>query len=100
MTGIHKLFSLGLIETGTIVGVTSSDQRTQHRFQIDAVIQENCQVRARHLVSNLPLVLSWEAIQEIDGMSLSRYLDHADLDQDGLVLNRGKKRGRRPKPRI
>jgi hypothetical protein len=52
-----------------------------------------------HTQNNSSLDLDINKIVEVDGMGLDRYLQHADLDANGLQINRGKKRGRRPKNR-
>lgn len=99
-TVIRSLLQKGLISTGTIVGMSIVNQKHKQRY----VIREATCNPGLHLVgvtvdSNQTHALEYSKIVEIDGMELQRYLLHADLDSQGAVINRGKKRGRRPKNR-
>ena len=95
---LSSLVSRGLIQKGTIVGVVNpNSSRIYLRLLVAAVSPDNLRLQVRHLESNTQMQIELDQVQEIDGMSVSRYLSHADLDDQGSTIDRGKKRGRRPK---
>lgn len=98
---IQSLLAKGLISPGTIVGVASSSaMRVYNRFIVStASCNPVIQIEGVHVQNQQRQLLDYTHIVEVDGMELSRYLSHADLDQHGEKINRGKKRGRRPKNR-
>jgi hypothetical protein len=92
---------MGLIGKGSIVGVSSA-QTTKiptHYVVSSLVNQPKLQIEGTHVRTQQKQLLDCNSIVEIDGMELSRYLAQADLDSRGERINRGKKRGRRPKIR-
>jgi len=100
-TVIKSLLQRGLISTGTIVGVAASNHKHKQRYVIrEASCNPGLQLTGVALDNNQSHSLECNSIVEIDGMELERYLLHADLDSNGAVINRGKKRGRRPKNRV
>jgi hypothetical protein len=96
---ILTLINSGFIQTGTIVGVGDlvRSPKTVKRFAVEGVKADS--LTARHIDTNLVVNITASLITEVDGMSVNRYLDYADLDEDGVPIYRGKKRGRRPKPK-
>jgi len=98
---IQTLCQKGLIDKGTVLGVAETPgSRVYHRFVVAHTIgAPDVQITGVHIQNNTSLVLDINKIVEVDGMGLERYLQHADLDNNGSQINRGKKRGRRPKHR-
>lgn len=96
LCAIVSLVNKGMIQPGTVVGISSPQSaKVYHRFLIASIT--GTQVSATHMASNKKVNLAIEDIVEIDGMSVNRYLSQADLDDKGDIINKGKKRGRRPK---
>lgn len=100
-SAIQSLCQKGLISKGTVLGVADSPlSRVYHRFVVaHAILAPDVKITGMHTQNNSSLDLDISKIVEVDGMALDRYLQHADLDNNGAQINRGKKRGRRPKNR-
>ena len=95
---LSSLVNRGLIQRGTVVGINNpASSKIYLRFLVASFSPDNSRLHVRHLESNTQIQIELDQVQEIDGMSVSRYLSHADLDDQGSFINRGKKRGRRPK---
>lgn len=100
-TAIQNLCEKGLISTGTVLGVSeTSGTKVYNRFVVaHTVTRPEVKITGVHTQHNNSLILDITKIVEVDGMILERYLQYADLDDTGNPINKGKKRGRRPKNR-
>jgi hypothetical protein len=98
---IARLLLKGLIKKGSILGLRDpKTHRVYNRYVVRAASSEpQLAIEAQHMQNQQTLMLDCNAIVEVDGMEMSRYLAHADLNSNGESINRGKKRGRRPKNR-
>jgi len=106
---IITLFKKGFIQPGTVVGVmipNTSSHRKNSKICKKFVVQkmnDNYSILAKSLDDEAGKVYTLypDIISEIDGMEVGRYLEGAaDLDKTGNPINRGKKRGRKPKIRL
>lgn len=95
-----SLISKNLVGKGSVIGIPfQPNNKIYHRFIIEK-IDYSLNIQATHIQTNMIVEIDINAIAEIDGMDVIRFLNQADLDNDGKSTLTGKKRGRRSKKTI
>lgn len=97
---IENLVKTNWLRKGSVVGIAAPTRKLTQRLVVRSVtITPALAITALCEATNQLHHVPAQAIVEIDGMILHRYLEHADLDINGDPINRGKKRGRKAKIR-
>ena len=98
MSVIQNLIEARFIKPGTWIGVNTNSRTILQRYVVDE-LRNNGEIVATDVQTMNKIRLRGEVIAEIDGMRLDRFLQQADLNNDGLKITGIKRRGRKPRNR-
>lgn len=94
---VVNLMDLELIKPGTWVGVRPTSQSVTYTWRVhDCVIHQD-HVLCWNPQNNQLQAVRLQEIQEVDGMSLDRFCEQADLNAQGVKKPPRIRRGRKPK---
>lgn len=93
-----NLIKQKLISPGTWIGIKNGDRAVIKRLSVIKITSDS-EVLAVDYSNNTTVRLNTSVIAEIDGMTVGRFLQQADLNGDGEKITGIKRRGRRPKNR-
>lgn len=95
---LENLIKQNLIKQGTWIGITNHGKPVIHRLAVESVTNAGDLIGIDY-TTNQKMRVAQEAVVEIDGMNISRFLEQADLDKNGEKVVNRVRRGRKPKKR-
>lgn len=96
---VANLLEQKLIQSGTWVGVRQAHVNICYTWRVhDCVVHEDTLI-CWNPQNNQLHVVHLQDIQEVDGMTLKRFCEQADLDVTGVKKPPRTRRGRKPKNR-
>lgn len=93
-----NLVSQNLVGKGTWVGVQTNEHKILRRLVVERITAQG-QITALDVNTNQKFTFAHTCVVEIEGMSLPRFLQQADLDSNGIKITNIIRRGRKPKLR-
>ena len=96
---IANLVRQNFIKKGTWVGVCNQGKPVIHRIAVESITTSG-DVIGIDYNTNQKVRVAQQAVVEIDGMSICRFLEQADLDKNGEKIQNLVRRGRKPKNRL
>jgi hypothetical protein len=93
-----NLAAQNLIGKGTWIGIQTDEQKLLRRVVIDSITTQG-EIIATDIHNNQKIKFAHNCVVEIEGMLLSRFLQQADLDHNGIKIINLVRRGRKPKIR-
>lgn len=97
---IVNLINQQLIKPGTWVGVKPMSQAVTYTWRVHDCVIHRDHVLCWNPQNNQLQAVRLQEILEVDGMSLSRFCEQADLDATGVKKPPRTRRGRKPKHQL
>lgn len=98
MNVIQNLIQGEFIRKGTWVGVRNSHKPITQRLVVERWLPDGDLI-VRDMQNHQLFRMPPQLVAEIDGMTLDRFLEQADLDPQGIRKQNLVRRGRKPKVR-
>jgi glycerol-3-phosphate dehydrogenase len=95
----QNLVKHNLIKQGTWIGITNHGNSVIHRISVESITSSGDLIGIDY-TNNQKVRVTSQAVVEIDGMNISRFLEQADLDKNGEKIVNLVRRGRKPKNRL